>query len=287
MECEFCKKVLKNKYTLKSHQKNAKYCLKSRGKLKKGKYLCECCNKDFVQKIHLHTHMKTCNMNTRQVQVLNKKWEKNEKMWVKRNATLKSLGQRFMDQITQLEKENEELKSERDSIWEKYEKLAQTVAKQPRSVTNKNTIINNTLNLSIFDKSDDDIKRIVNEKYNKDYLIAGQKGVARFTHSHVLNTDGNPIYEITDRSRGHGRYKKSDSEVVRDHSMKGLTTKVLPSIKKKAIRIVQSEPVYFTDEALTNGMNEVYALNDDNSSFRAEMIKLVEREIVPTLTFVV
>ena len=286
MECEFCKKVLKNKYILKSHQKNAKYCLKLRGELKKGNFICDCCKKDFGRKSVLQTHMKTCNMNTRQVQVLNKKWEKKQKLWVKKNTTLESLGRKFMDQITQLEKENEELKAERDLMWEKYEKLAQTVAKQPRSVTNKNTIINNTLNLSIFDKSDDDIKRIVNEKYNKDYLIAGQKGVARFTHYHVLSTEGNPIYEITDRSRGHGRYKKSDSEVVRDHGMKGLTTKVLPSIKKKAIRIVQSEPVYFTDEALTNGMNEVYALNDDNSSFRTEMIKLIESEIIPTLAFV-
>ena len=135
-----------------------------------------------------------------------------------------------------------------------------------------------SVNLSIFDKTDDDINRIVNEKYNKDYLIAGQKGVARFTYSHVLNTEGDPIYEITDRSRGHGRYKKSNSEVVRDHGMKGLTTKVLPSIKQKAIKIVQSDPVYFTDEAITYGMNEVYSLNDDNSSFRNEMIKLSEKE---------
>ena len=286
MECKFCKKVLKNKYILQSHQKNAKYCLKMRGELKKGKFICECCGKDFGRKSVLQTHMSTCNMNTKQVRVLNKKWEKKQKLWEKKNTILKSLGKKFMDQITHLEKENEELKTERDSMWEKYEKLAQIVAKQPRSVTNKNTIINNTLNLSIFDKSDDDINKIVDEKYNKDYLIAGQKGVARFTHSHVLNTDGNPIYEITDRSRGHGRYKKSDNEVVRDHEMKGLTTKVLPSIKKKAIRIVQSEPVYFTDEALTNGMNEVYALNDDNSPFRSEMIKLVDSAIVPNLTFV-
>ena len=94
------------------------------------------------------------------------------------------------------------------------------------------------------------------------------------------------MYEITDRSRGHGRYKKSDSEIVRDHNMKGLTIKVLPSIKKKAIRIVQSEPFYFTNEALINGMNEVYALNDDNSSFRKEMIDLVDKKLVPTLSFI-
>ena len=31
MECEYCKKVLKNKHTLKSHQQTAKYCLKIQG----------------------------------------------------------------------------------------------------------------------------------------------------------------------------------------------------------------------------------------------------------------
>ena len=67
--------------------------------------------------------------------------------------------------------------------------------------------------------------------------------------------------------------------------MKGLTTKVLPSIKQKAIKIVQSDPVYFTDEAITYGMNEVYSLNDDNSSFRNEMIKLTEKDNAPNLTF--
>jgi len=285
MECKFCKKSFKNKYTLKSHQKNAKYCLELRGDLKIGKYLCEYCNKDFTQKIHLSTHLKTCNMNTIQAHIFNKKLEEKEKIWGKKNMTLKSLTKKFMDQISQLEKKNEQLKIDRDEILNKYEKLAETVAKNPRTVTNKNTFISNTVNLSIFDKTDDDIDRIVNEKYNKDYLIAGQKGVARFTHSHVLNTEGDPIYEITDRSRGHGRYKKSNSEVVRDHGMKGLTTKVLPSIKQKAIKIVQSDPVYFTNEAITYGMNEVYSLNDDNSSFRNEMIKLSEKDNSPNLTF--
>lgn len=285
MECEFCKKCFKNKYTLKSHQKTAKYCLELRGDLKIGKYLCEYCNKDFTQKIHLCTHLKTCSMNTRQAHIFNKRLEEKEKIWEKKNMTFKSLTKKFMDQISQLEKENEQLKIDRDEILNKYEKLAETIAKNPRTITNKNTFISNTVNLSIFDKTDDDINRIVNEKYNKDYLIAGQKGVARFTHSHVLNTEGDPIYEITDRSRGHGRYKKSNSEVVRDYGMKGLTTKVLPSIKQKAIKIVQSDPVYFTDEAITYGMNEVYSLNDDNSSFRNEMIKLSEKDNSPNLTF--
>lgn len=285
MECKFCKKCFKNKYTLKSHQKTAKYCLELRGNFKVGKYLCEYCNRDFTQKIHLHTHLKTCSMNTRQAHIFNKKLKEKEKIWEKKNITLKSLTKKFIEQISQLEKENEQLKMDRDEILNKYEKLAETIAKNPRTITNKNTFISNTVNLSIFDKTDDDINRIVNEKYNKDYLIAGQKGVARFTHSHVLNTEGGPIYEITDRSRGHGRYKKSNSEVVRDHGMKGLTTKVLPSIKQKAIKIVQSDPVYFTDEAITYGMNEVYSLNDDNSSFRNEMIKLTEKDNAPNLTF--
>ena len=54
------------------------------------------------------------------------------------------------------------------------------------TLTNSSTSINNTvhsdLNLGVFVKTQEDISRLVNENYNKYYLLEGQKGVARFTN---------------------------------------------------------------------------------------------------------
>ena len=42
MECNFCKKVLSNVTTLKTHQTSAKYCLEIQGKIEDGEqYECD------------------------------------------------------------------------------------------------------------------------------------------------------------------------------------------------------------------------------------------------------
>lgn len=43
--------------------------------------------------------------------------------------------------------------------------------------------------MAIFNKSDEDIQRIVHEKYKKEHLVDGQKGAARFTAANILKTN--------------------------------------------------------------------------------------------------
>ena len=90
--------------------------------------------------------------------------------------------------------------------------MIQILTKNPINTINTITNIHNTLNLSIFNRSDQDIKQLVEDNYNKEYLIESQKGVARFTYSHVLKTEPNqmPMYTITDNVK----YKTSNTEVV-------------------------------------------------------------------------
>jgi hypothetical protein len=217
MECQYCKKILQNKYSLISHQTKTKYCLKLQGKdNEKGNFICEGCDKDFHQKIVLKTHIKTCES------------YKPEKL---------------LNRIKILEKEK-------------------------------------NINLSVFNKSEKDIKQLVEDNYNKEYLIEGQKGVARFTHSHVLKTkpDEMPMYAITDKTRGNGKYKSSKSEVVIDNGMQGLTKKIHPSIKNKAINIALIEDA-MNNREIYQGYQEVFNMNDDNSVFRKEMIRLTEVEL--------
>ena len=247
MECQYCKTILKTNSALKQHQTKTKYCLKLQGKDNdKGSFVCKCCGKDFHQKSNLTIHIKICS--SYKPEILLKRIEilENEKnIW--------------------LEEKKEFLKEKKE--------LIEIIAKNPRKTTN----IHNTLNLSVFNKSEEDIKQLVEDNYNKDYLIEGQKGVARFTHSHVLKTEPNqlPMYTITDKTRGNGKYKNSNSEVVIDNGMQGLTKKLHPSIKNKAINIAIVEDA-MNNEEVYNGYQEIFKMDDDNSVFREEMIRLAE-----------
>ena len=248
MECQYCKKILQTKSSLNSHQTKTKYCLKLQGKGElKGLFVCEGCDRDFHRKLHLTDHEKICEYCTPKVKELLKR-------------------------IKTLEKEkNNWLEEKKDLIQEKKD-LIQTLAKNTRKTTN----IHNTVNLSVFNKTEEDIKQLVEDNYNKEYLIEGQKGVARFTHSHVLKTEANqmPMYTITDKTRGNGKYKSSNSEVVIDNGMHGLTKKLHPSIKNKAINIAIIEDA-MNNQDVYEGYQEVFKMDDDNSVFREEMIRLM------------
>jgi hypothetical protein len=63
MECEFCKKVFKTKYTLSTHQTTAKNCLLLQGKTdgeESSNYECNFCDKKFSRIYHLERHEDIC-----------------------------------------------------------------------------------------------------------------------------------------------------------------------------------------------------------------------------------
>ena len=254
MECKYCNNTFKTKSSLNIHQRKTKYCLKIQGKLNSGDYKC-LCGKMFVRKHHLVSHQESCQIvSTPELRNLREE-----------NKVLKK----------QLE---DALRREKE-LREDYAKLAAISARKSTTVTNNSTTNNNTLNLGVFDKSADDIKKIVDEKYDRDYLVQGQLGVARFTHKHVLegeDKENPPVYLITDKNRGNGKYKISDTEVVSDPNMNGLTKRVHPSIKSKAIYITSTHPNPLSDEDMMNGYREVYEMGENNTIFRKGMIKLLD-----------
>ena len=260
MECEYCKKSLKTKSSLNNHKKSAKYCLKIQGCEKNKDFICDSCGTGFTLKSTLIKHIKICGANTSHVKAI-----KNELVIYKHKVEI--LEQRVLD-----------LENDKKTLHESYTDLANTLAK--RSTTTTNNTVNN-LNLAVFNKTQADIKRIVDEKYDKEYLMEGQKGVARFTNSHVLNTtsdDQTPMYLITDKTRCNGKYRVSENEVVTDNGMMGLTNKIHPSIKKKAV-FIAAEGDAMNDEELFKNFQEVFEMNDDNTIFRKEMIRILDNVI--------
>jgi len=261
MECEYCKTILKTNYALKLHQKTAKYCLALHGGVNSNNYDCPDCGKQFTIKSSLDRHFIGCSKASSKF--------KDEIDELKKELAVTKLS------LSEAVKREQEMKEDfirrEKELREDYATLAAISAKK----STKTTINNNTVNLGVFDKTQDDIKRIVDENYNKQYLIQGQKGVAMFTSKHILDTDSGkpPIYAITDRSRGNGKYKISENEVVTDTGMTGLTKKVQPSIKRKAIGITGSEPNPFETEDLLSGYHEVAEMDQDNSIFRNCLVK--------------
>lgn len=245
VECKFCKRQLKTDASLKIHQKTAKFCLNARGEIKKGKFICKFCDRDFTQKTHLNNHMNSHDSVTLETELLQRK-----------NKELEETNKLLTQRIELLEKEKAE--------WIK-------LAKRP-TITNNNKI-NITQNLSIFNKTVDEIEKIVQENYNKEHLIEGQKGAARFTHAHVLKTETGqlPYYEVADKTRCHGRYRSSENETVKDNHMVGLSERVFYPIKKKAIDIYNS--LICNNPEYDDGFTDTIHMNQDNLVFRTELAK--------------
>lgn len=148
------------------------------------------------------------------------------------------------------------------------------------TISNSNNIQNLLVNLAPFDKTTSDIKKIVDEKYNKDYFLQGQKGVAKFTDEHVLTSeDGRPVYVVTDKNRGHAKYRNKKNEIIRDLAMFGITNKIYPGLKKKIVDIAAKENA-FTNDVIMRLYQEISKMLDDNSIFRKELVRLLLKKVL-------
>jgi hypothetical protein len=113
MECQYCNKILSSKSSLLLHQRKTKYCLKIQGKVTKGEFNCEYCGQNFTYKSALQSHYQSCSANKPYV----RESLRNCQNYEIKNKELKK-------RIILLEKDKLDLQ-------ERYDKLAETLAKQP------------------------------------------------------------------------------------------------------------------------------------------------------------
>jgi len=235
-KCEYCEKSFSTKSNLINHQKTAKYCLNKQQKNIIKEYKC-CCQKIFNTKIIFERHNNIC------------KIYKEENTKFQNNIYLQKLENENKIYLEQLEKKDKHIKELED-------KLANiALAGVTKSTTINNNNINNNnkiLNISSLDINDiEKIKNILDTKFDHNYIIEGQKGVAQFLVDHYLKDDeGKLKYICTDPSRQIFKYKDDLGDIQKYVKAKKLTKSLIDSgLKEKNNNISES---WWTKDGKTN-----------------------------------
>jgi len=290
MECTFCKKIFTSKSILSTHQKTAKYCLKIQGVSEVlNEYKCIYCNKEFTTKQHLLNHESICKEKeiSNKIKVVkeqldncfNKEKEKLIKHFNKEKEKLQFKLEEKDKIIIELKEKVAELNGRIHTLKDDHE-VFKEIAKQPKTTNNNNTLnITSSIDFDNIDK----IKYVIENDFNINYAINGQKGIANFVKDKLLKDDnGKPLYICTDPSRQIFKYKDSRGEIKKDVEAKKLTEYIVDGgIKKKTVDIASK---WYTDneggidmekfDMMMDPQQSILKLKDDNNTFKKELASL-------------
>jgi hypothetical protein len=299
-ECEFCKNKFKTLLILNTHKKRAKYCIEiqiknninvSSNQLK----TCEYCSKQFASNI-INKHLETCKIKKeKDIEEIYKKENEEllkclqiEKSINKKNSSInKELQNKILEleniltekkvYVAKLESEieykNEDLKIFKNHVID--------MAKQPKTTNNTTTnnkilSIQTPLNLNDIDH----IKNLLETKYNINYVLEGQKGLAKFTVDNLLTDDGGNLkYKCTDPSRQVYKFIDESGEIQKDIDAKKITNYLGDGgLKSKTVGLASD---WWTSEdgkqipekyqIIIEKANEITNVQNDNSKFKREL----------------
>ena len=258
-KCEFCKNDYSTKSTLYTHQKTAKKCIALRGEnteIKNEIFKCDDCEYTTMRKSNLVSHVNSCKTKIHQ------KYSQLEANNIELENRLKTL---LID--------NERLITENKKLLEqvqKYEDKLFQLASKPTSVNNTNnttTINNKTENLVVFDWSQDNIKKKVEDNFTLKHLENGIKGVAKFTYDHIITQpDGKKNLMCSDPSRMIFKYKDSEGVLQKDVRATKLKNAVKDPIITKSKTLFVEENSRLFDE-IARGKDD-----DENNDAMMEQI---------------
>ncbi|HJN75288.1 MAG TPA: C2H2-type zinc finger protein, partial [Myxococcota bacterium] len=219
MECKYCKNNFSSKYSLRYHQKTAKYCIKIQGK-RTNAFRCDFCKKTLSTKQNLMIHQSICSHYNKYLN--NQKWEEEKKMLMKEyELRLQTTNSKIRDLQDQLINKDETIKE----LQDKLENIALKAVSRPTNMT-KNTQINYINQL----KPVTDEILLDNAQYlSIDHIMKGPKGYAQYALEYPLKDR----LLCVDYSRRKVKFKDKDGNVITDPEMTGLATKFFNSIKDK------------------------------------------------------
>ena len=204
-ECKFCNKHFTTKIILKTHQTNAKYCLKLQDKKPDETYECNYCSKKFNVKYNYDMHNAS---------------HLTDPVFIK----LQKVEDELKEIKQKLEAKDEILKNALDQIkiyQEQNEKLLMKAVSTPKI---KNTY--NTVNIEHFTPMtqqhlDDNVKNLTLDHINK-----GPRGYAEY----MINYPCKDSLVVTDIARMIFKYKDENGDLCVDIEARNLINKISKSI---------------------------------------------------------
>ena len=291
LTCQFCNKIFNTKSNLSRHQKTTKSCIKIQKSLNSDDkneiieitYDCSICDKKFTSKQILLSHNHSCPGIK-----IKEKYDNKNKITEEK---YKKLLQEKDKLIFELESRNRELEEqmkiirlevEKEMYKERTEKLENTVeemAKQPKQVTNNQ---NKIIITSSLDLSRESISETLENSFCNNYLIQGQKGVAKFAYENMLkDKDGRLIYVCTDPSRQIFQYKNDEGKYEKDVRATRLTQALLDAdLKMTSHKVAWDTMKDGNNEvfmAYTTHFQNIQEMEQDNSQFSKELCCLTTK----------
>ena len=253
--CEFCSKIISNKYNLKIHQKT-KRCLDFQGKKVYGNK-CKC-GKLFTSSKGYNKHVYNC------VSIYKTRIAEQEKKYEEK---LRNQEEKYENKIRELQ--------------EQIKELATKAIEKPITInTQKNNYTNtmNIMNLAPLDMNEltKNIENIIMSGMDENHVIDGQAGVARLLSCCFTATDGRKLITCTDTSRGIWKSKDTEGNVIKDYKVSNIAKVVHPIAIRKADGIISE---YDTKKQNTMRIKQLQSLINNYSK---EYIK--EEEYLNSIT---
>jgi hypothetical protein len=137
--------------------------------------------------------------------------------------------------------------------------------------------------MSVLNFNDNNVKHIIDNKYNADVIAGGQKAVAKFATNYLLtDSDGNLNYVCTDVSRKIFKFKNDLGELEKDVNAKKLTNILSENgLFEKTSNISQQ---FWTNEdgsidqdkflSIIEKASEIKNIKEDNTIFKNELANM-------------
>ena len=259
-KCEYCNNVFKTLKIMNKHQKTAKFCLTKQKK----QIICESCNNISFCENDFENHQNNCIVFLKsKIKELN---DENKDIIYYQNET-----EFYKKQL--VEKDNQ-IKHLQDQIVS----ITNTAVSKPTTTTNIN---NKILNMSVLNLDNENVKSIINDKYNLDVISEGQKGIAKFAANFLLkDSDGNLNYVCTDPSRKIFKYKNNDGELEKDINAQKLTNILTDNGIFNTTSQITKDHWTNEDGSIDNDKfstlfcktAEINLLKEDNTIFKNELV---------------
>jgi hypothetical protein len=275
--CDDCSKTFSTSSNLSRHKKGSKKCVSIAGI--KMTYDCEFCFKELVSSQKLKEHLNICvskklkekeldydkilkEKDLECAQILkDKEIEYNDKlkekdieyaqglkkvvidhreMCLNYEKTITGLRNELIETkaVLRVSKENSEKQSQQiQNLQDRLERIVSKSIEKSTTTTNITATTNNNTAVNFF--TQEYITNQVNSKFDRDLLIQGIQGVAKFTYEHISKEGDRPAYVCTDPSRQVFNYMSADGKVTRDYKGMKLIKILQKPIKDRSFKLIK------------------------------------------------